>query len=664
MTIQNKLSSSNLKTFYQIFTYVSKVLYPSYPCYFFPSFLLIQTFNELVLLRKNPKFRVIPLPNKFYAVLIKNQPFLSDHFCFVSDEVFDKNKLNKERNWLNVVFGSNENGDQHTKQSSDIVKTILFKPNASVLVPVVAVAKCPKNCIFVSENCYQNWCTKNKIRDQKPLLVNLQKKNAEQNLPRLASQATVFLIKNPYELPLDVTDEIITMFFSTPRTLYRNHTYEISLDENQIGTALYSQYFYIISQLKKLYFRCVHLGSEDYQFENVAVVMKGVTTLHQSTSINYPISRQFLDDHSFVSACPWGLIRYFNYLKSCILPFIGNSFANAISATNSPSSSTASATTIKSILANRIFPTFLLQGERGCGKKLLISIIARSMGFQQYSIDCVEIASNAIPAQTETKLKLAIAKASICEPIILTLYNFELFAVDSEGREDQRILTMFQTEVHNLFTKDRTYPVILIAVANGRITKPIIQSQFLETVSIEAPNKNERFNHLQWLFHKEIIMQEIYNGCYNDYTEIPLWNGRSMHTAKNHLLRNLEYADQVIQFLEEIAEKTQGFHFGDLQLLFNNSTKNLLKFREEESIFQIDNCLQSDQFEKNLQNMQNEFSDSLGAPRVPRVLWSDIGGLSRLKEEIQTSIGLPLKHVHLMGKNMRRSGILLYGPPG
>lgn len=49
---------------------------------------------------------------------------------------------------------------------------------------------------------------------------------------------------------------------------------------------------------------------------------------------------------------------------------------------------------------------------------------------------------------------------------------------------------------------------------------------------------------------------------------------------------------------------------------------------------------------------------------MPKVLWDDIGGLAKLKDEIQSSIGLPLKHMHLMGKNMRRSGILLYGPPG
>lgn len=67
----------------------------------------------------------------------------------------------------------------------------------------------------------------------------------------------------------------------------------------------------------------------------------------------------------------------------------------------------------------------------------------------------------------------------MCEPIIFTLKNFELFGVDNDGREDLRVLTMFQSELHNLFSKDRTYAVIVIAIANGTISKPIIQSQFL-----------------------------------------------------------------------------------------------------------------------------------------------------------------------------------------
>lgn len=54
------------------------------------------------------------------------------------------------------------------------------------------------------------------------------------------------------------------------------------------------------------------------------------------------------------------------------------------------------------------------------------------------------------------------------------------------------------------------------------------------------------------------------------------------------------------------------------------------------------------------------FSDSFGAPRIPKVYWEDIGGLAELKHEIKRRIELPL----LNGSGLGRSGLLLYGPPG
>lgn len=661
MAVKKTTSSSCPRIFYQTMARASQILYPQYPCYFFPSFLLIQTYNKLIELKKNPKLRVLPLPNAFHTILIGREPYLSDHYCLVSDEIYDKHSLNKKQNWLNVVFGGSHNENRLDKsRSPDIVQTILNKPNSSILLPVIPVAKCQKNCIFVSENCYQNWCIKNKLKDGQPLLVQVHKMTADQCLPRLANRATVFLIKNPYELPLDVTDEIITNFFTTPRILYRNHTYEIVLTEQQVGTSLYSQFFHIFSNLEKLYFRCIHLESSDYAFEHFAVVLKGATTLHQSTSINYPISRQYLDEKCFVSSCPWGLLKYYNNLKSCVLPFIGSS----MTAPSTASSPVAGSTSVKKpLLSNRIFPAFLLQSDRGAGKRLLVNAVAKSLGFQQYMVDCTEISSSQIPAQTEAKLKLVLAKANLCEPLFFMLNNFEVFGVDNEGREDLRVLTMFQKELHTLFSKDRAYPIVLIALSNGKILKPIIQSQFLETITIEAPSKHERSNNLQWLFHKEILLQEIHNSQRKDFTDVPMWNGRCMKIAKYQLSKHLKNTRN-LGILEEVADKTQGFLFGDLKLLFDNATRNMLRVRDIHSLSKFEDCLIMENFTKHLQEMQSDFSDSLGAPKVPRVLWSDIGGLAKLKDEIQSSIGLPLKHVHLMGKNMRRSGILLYGPPG
>ena len=55
----------------------------------------------------------------------------------------------------------------------------------------------------------------------------------------------------------------------------------------------------------------------------------------------------------------------------------------------------------------------------------------------------------------------------------------------------------------------------------------------------------------------------------------------------------------------------------------------------------------------------------MGAPSVPNVRWDDIGGLEQAKRSILDTVELPLKHPGLFAAGLRRrSGVLLYGPPG
>lgn len=58
-------------------------------------------------------------------------------------------------------------------------------------------------------------------------------------------------------------------------------------------------------------------------------------------------------------------------------------------------------------------------------------------------------------------------------------------------------------------------------------------------------------------------------------------------------------------------------------------------------------------------------SIQVGAPSIPNVKWDDVGGLEGVKKMILDTVELPLKHRDLFSSSLRRrSGILLYGPPG
>ena len=51
--------------------------------------------------------------------------------------------------------------------------------------------------------------------------------------------------------------------------------------------------------------------------------------------------------------------------------------------------------------------------------------------------------------------------------------------------------------------------------------------------------------------------------------------------------------------------------------------------------------------------------------QVPNVQWADVGGLEDVKASILETVDLPLRHPQLFSQGLRRrSGVLLYGPPG
>lgn len=116
------------------------------------------------------------------------------------------------------------------------------------------------------------------------------------------------------------------------------------------------------------------------------------------------------------------------------------------------------------------------------------------------------------------------------------------------------------------------------------------------------------------------------------------------------MLHTISYSQSIFSF--------KGFIQGDLRVLYQ---KSVPEPSEDCKDFHLDES----KFLTQLAQIKKCFSDSIGTPEIPKVYWDDIGGLANLKSEIQNSIGLPLKYSHLiMNKNLKRSGILLFGPPG
>lgn len=62
-------------------------------------------------------------------------------------------------------------------------------------------------------------------------------------------------------------------------------------------------------------------------------------------------------------------------------------------------------------------------------------------------------------------------------------------------------------------------------------------------------------------------------------------------------------------------------------------------------------------FEIALRKARESYSESIGAPKIPKILWEDVGGLSHVKTEILDTIQLPLAHPEFFADGLKkRSG--------
>ncbi|KAF6214413.1 hypothetical protein GE061_009156 [Apolygus lucorum] len=256
-----------------------------------------------------------------------------------------------------------------------------------------------------------------------------------------------------------------------------------------------------------------------------------------------------------------------------------------------------------------LHPIFILNGASGCGKTLLLSVVANFTGLGFLSVDCYDLVSNVqshIVASSKSLSKLIENNA----PCIVELFNSEVLSSDGDGVDSTQIFSVLSKTLCTL-TAQIKYPVIVVfSTSHVDSFKHNFITLALQRLSIDRPEENEKTHLLDWL------------------------------AAKNNIHLTPESKGYLMN-------QTSSFLLGDLERLICSSSTPV---GGNEDSFE---CSISE-LKLGLERMSLSNSD-----KVANSEWQDVGGVEEIKKEVLNSL-----LTNKLMPSVRRTGILLHGPPG
>ena len=283
----------------------------------------------------------------------------------------------------------------------------------------------------------------------------------------------------------------------------------------------------------------------------------------------------------------------------------------------------------------------LLVGPPGTGKTLLAKAVATETDSYFVAINGPEIVSKYY-GESEARLREVFDEAKKNSPAIIFIDEIDSIAPKREevtGEVEKRIVAQLLTLMDGL--QERGQVVVIGATNRPDAVDPALRrpGRFDREIWINPPDAKGR--------------QEILQ----------------VHTRNMPLAKDVDLA--------KLAEVTYGYTGADLAALSKEAAMKALRRALQQKIINPDDP--STFTDDNLKRIQVSMQDFLSAMRetipsalreiyieVPKVRWSDIGGLAEAKQELQEMVEWPLKHPERFKKLGIKAprGILLFGPPG
>ncbi len=278
----------------------------------------------------------------------------------------------------------------------------------------------------------------------------------------------------------------------------------------------------------------------------------------------------------------------------------------------------------------------LLYGPPGTGKTLIAKAVAKESGASFYSVQGPEIVSKYY-GQSEESLRELFKRAEENAPSIIFLDEIDSIAPDRDsvtGEVERRVVAQLLTLMDGM--SGRGDVIVIGATNRDSSIDPALRrpGRFDREIEIGIPGRDGRIDIL------------------------------------NVHMRGMPLDSDVD--VQRLGGMTQGFVGADLAALAREAAMKCLS--RNMHLFEKDAPISEDVLQKVRVTMR-DFTDALAEVEasgmrevlvdIPKVKWTDIGGLDSVREEIMEAF-VPeedAKGFHRLGIDMPK-GVLLYGPPG